>query len=198
MITMICMIALLALVSVVGSRLVFRSTAPTMGERAPQLHDLHDLQGEVVDLDKLLTPYDVHRRSWLLRQGIPESLHARTDAGLAAMQLLGEVHEFFETSIGSVDISGAPLTADIIGRRWETIKLGLQFHDFGTALLDDLEQHLQLVETGLDVWGSLLTDADPVTAGAAVRLASDVSHRSPVLVGRIAAELEPESQTHLG
>jgi hypothetical protein len=196
MITMICMIALLALVSIVGSRLVFRPAPPTVSVLAPRLHDLHDLQGEIVDLDKLLTPYDVHRRSWLLHHGIPESLHARTDAGLAAMQLLGEVHELFETRIGPVDINGDALTADVIGRRWETIKLGLQFHDFGTALLDDLERHLHLVETGLDVWGSLLLSDESHNAGAADRLASDIARRSPVLVSQISAQLTPPDGSH--
>ena len=216
MITMICMMALLALVSMIGSRLIFRSSGAVMPSSFDYTRPLvanngtgsnsgtgsnngaGSSRGVIVDLNTLLTPYDVHRRNWLIRHGVPDHLHARTDTGIAAMQLLGEVHEYLEVGIGTLDVNDDPISAASVRRRWETIKLGLQFHDFDGALLDDLEQHMMLVETGLNAWGSLLLDADTVSAGTAARLASDVSNRSPVLVVRIAAELEPESRTHLG
>lgn len=103
-------------------------------------------------------------------------------SGLAAMQLLGDVHQCIE---GNGDLRACTPMA-----RWAELRAMMAEFGYAPILVSDLDAHFDIIgrlenEPG---WMSLL-DLDDATAAAGAVLSEDLCRRSPVLVGRVAASL---------
>ncbi|NOX30015.1 MAG: hypothetical protein GXP35_08220 [Actinobacteria bacterium] len=110
-------------------------------------------------------------------------IDCRVASGLRAMQILGEVHEAVET--GSHTITSSQLLL-----RWANVRNHLLDTGFDSVLVADLSRHLEVAMTYFDLGSEAVCDTGSIAGDAISRMGEHMCLQSPVLVGRVAGQLD--------
>jgi len=164
MTTMIVFVAAFSMASFIGVRVLFSSRL--VGRATGVVEPDSTLEQGPSTIEALTRVIDCHAAS-----------------GLRAMQLLGEVHE-------AVEAGSHPMTSSQLLLRWAEIRNHLLDTGFDSVLVADLSRHLEVAMTYFDLGSEAACDRGSLAGDAVDRMGEHMCLQSPVLVGRIARQLD--------
>ncbi len=164
MTTMIVFVAAFSMASFIGVRVLFSSR---LASRATAMVD----------------PGATWEQGLPTIEALTRVIDCRAANGLRAMQILGEVHE-------AVEAESHPMTSSQLLLRWAEIRNHLLDTGFDPVLVADLSRHLEVAMTYFDFGTETACDSGSLAGDAVNRMGEHMCLQSPVLVGRLARQLD--------